>query len=205
MKFELPELPYDLNALEPYMSARTLAFHHCKHHQAYVTNLNSLISKTKYKNEGLESIILKAEGAIFYNAAQAWNHTFFFDGLKSSGNQDPYGYVSSEIKSSYGSYIEFKDAFIKNALKLFGSGWVWLIINPEGKLDILSEKNAGHPLRKGFKPILNCDLWEHAYYLEYQNRKIDYLNAFWNIIDWEVIETRYNNEMSGNTYNNYKI
>jgi Fe-Mn family superoxide dismutase len=202
MKIELPELPYGLHALEPYMTARTLEFHYRKHHQAYVTNLNSLISKTKYKNEGLEAILTKAEGAIFHNAAQVWNHTFFFNSLKSSGNHDPYGHVSYEIQSSFGSYIEFKDAFIKNALKLFGSGWIWLIIDSKGKLDILPENNAGNPLRKGLIPILTCDLWEHAYYLEYQNRKIDYLNAFWNIIDWEVIETRYNDEMSIKSYNN---
>ena len=191
MKFELPELPYKLDALEPAISAKTLEFHYGKHHQTYVTNLNNLIPGTKFENESLEKMINEAEGPIFNNAAQVWNHTFYFSGLHPANNSVPREHVTEAIKNSYGSQAEFKDAFVKSATSLFGSGWVWLIKNPKGTVEIIQESNAGNPLRKGLKPILTCDVWEHAYYLDYQNKRLDYLNAFWNIIDWDIVEKRF--------------
>ncbi len=193
MKFELPALPYELNALEPNMSSKTLEFHHGKHHQTYVTNLNNLISGTKFENSSLETIIKEAEGPIFNNAAQVWNHTFFFSGLNSPGNGAPREQVAAAIDSSFGSQSQFKEAFLKAASTLFGSGWVWLVKNSEGSvpLEIIQEGNAGNPLRSGLKPILTCDVWEHAYYLDYQNRRPDYLNAFWEIINWDIVEQRF--------------
>ena len=191
MKFELPKLPYEMNALEPNISAKTLEFHYGKHHQAYITKLNNLIPGTKFENASLETMIMEAEGSIFNNAAQVWNHTFYFSGLKLDKSSEPQKQVDSAIKSSFGSYTEFKDAFTKAAATLFGSGWVWLVKNAEGKLEIIQESNAGNPLREGLKPILTCDVWEHAYYLDYQNKRPDYLNAFWNLIDWDVIEKRF--------------
>lgn len=191
MKFELPALPYEMNALEPYISAKTLEFHYGKHHQTYVTNLNNLIMGTKFENASLETMIGEAEGPVFNNAAQVWNHTFYFSGLHPANNSEPREHVAEAINTSYGSQTEFKDDFIKAASGLFGSGWVWLIKNPKGTLEIIQESNAGNPLRKGLKPILTCDVWEHSYYLDYQNKRLDYLNAFWNIIDWDVVERRF--------------
>lgn len=191
MKIELPKLPYEMNALEPYISANTLEFHYGKHHQAYVTNLNNLIVGTKFENASLETIVMEADGPIFNNAAQVWNHTFYFSALKKSETTEPHTQVAAAIKTSFGSHAEFKDAFFKAAGSLFGSGWVWLVKNAEGKLEITQESNAGNPLRKGLKPILTCDVWEHAYYLDFQNKRPDYLNAFWSLIDWAVVEERF--------------
>jgi Fe-Mn family superoxide dismutase len=191
MKFELPALPYEMNALEPSISAKTLEFHYGKHHQTYVTNLNNLVIGTKFENSSLEAIIQEAEGPLFNNAAQVWNHTFYFSGFHPANNSAPRAHVAEAINNSFGSYAEFKDAFNKAAAALFGSGWVWLIKNPKGTLDIIQESNAGNPLRKGLKPILTCDVWEHAYYIDYQNRRLDYLNTFWNIVDWDIVEKRY--------------
>ena len=191
MKFELPKLPYEMNALEPNISAKTLEFHYGKHHQAYITKLNNLIPGTKFENASLETMIMEAEGPIFNNAAQVWNHTFYFSALKLDKSSEPQKQVATAIKSSFGSIAEFKDAFTKAAATLFGSGWVWLVKSAEGKLEIIQESNAGNPLRKGLKPILTCDVWEHAYYLDYQNKRPDYINAFWNLIDWDVVEKRF--------------
>jgi len=191
MKIELPALPYEMNALAPNISAKTLEFHYGKHHQAYVTNLNNLIPGTKFENASLETMIMEAEGPIFNNAAQVWNHTFYFSGLQQANTSEPHKQIAAAIKSSFGSYAEFKDAFIKAATTLFGSGWVWLVKTAAGNLKIIQENNAGNPLRIGLKPILTCDVWEHAYYLDYQNRRPDYLNAFWNLIDWDVVEKRF--------------
>jgi len=136
-------------------------------------------------------MIMEAEGPIFNNAAQVWNHTFYFSGLQQANTSEPHKQIAAAIKSSFGSYAEFKDAFIKAATTLFGSGWVWLVKTAAGNLKIIQENNAGNPLRIGLKPILTCDVWEHAYYLDYQNRRPDYLNAFWNLIDWDVVEKRF--------------
>jgi len=191
MKFELPKLPYEINALEPFISAKTLGFHHGKHHQAYITNLNNLVQGTKYENADLETIIKEADGPIFNNAAQIWNHTFFFSCLHPESVYNCRGAFANAIIDSFGSIVGFKDTFIKTGVSLFGSGWVWLVKNPKGTLEIIQESNAGNPLRKELKPLLTCDVWEHSYYLDYQNKRLEYINAFWNLINWEAVEQNF--------------
>lgn len=191
MKVELHRLPFEMNALEPYISKKTLEFHHGRHHLTYVTNLNNLIKGTKFENIDLETIIKVAEGPVFNNAAQIWNHTFYFACLKPEKNYTLKGPFADVIKGSFGSVSFFKDTFVKSAVSLFGSGWIWLVMNPKGSLEIIQESNAGNPLRRGLIPLLTCDVWEHAYYLDYQNRRIDYIEAFWKLINWQLIEKRY--------------
>jgi len=191
MKFELPKLPYEVSALNPSISDRTIEFHYGKHHQAYVNNLNNLIQGTKFEDADLETIIREAEGPIFNNAAQVWNHTFYFNQFSPKPSAHPKGELAKAIDRQFGSFDKFKEEFTKASVGLFGSGWTWLVKNDDGSLDIVSEPNAGTPLRKGKKPILTCDVWEHAYYLDYQNRRPDYVTNFWNIIDWDVISDRY--------------
>jgi Fe-Mn family superoxide dismutase len=191
MTFELPKLPYALDALEPHISRRTLEFHYGKHHQAYVNNLNGLIPGTAFENASLEQIVLESEGGIFNNAAQIWNHTFYFFQFTSNGANKPSAKLVDAIDASFGSFDTFKDAFNKAAATLFGSGWAWLVLNKDGKLEITQESNAGNPMRKGLKPLLTCDVWEHAYYIDFQNRRPDYISSFWNLIDWKVIEERF--------------
>jgi len=191
MNFELPILPYALNELEPGISKRTLEFHYGKHHQTYVTNLNNLKAGTPFENKTLEEIILKAEGAIFNNAAQVWNHTFYFESFSPSGGGKAKGRLAEVINRNFNSFEEFKEQFSKAAATLFGSGWAWLVKKPDGQLQIIQESNAGNPLRNGLTPILTCDVWEHAYYLDYQNKRPDYINVFWDLIDWEVVGGRY--------------
>jgi len=190
MKHELPQLPYSPDALSPVISAKTIEFHYGKHHQAYVNNLNNLIVGTPFENATLETIIREAEGGIFNNGAQVWNHTFYFLTLSPNPKSEPSGKLGEQISSEFGSFAEFKDKFEKAAAGLFGSGWTWLVLNSKGHLEITQESNAGNPLRKGLKPLLACDVWEHAYYLDYQNRRPDYLHSFWNIVDWKVVEGR---------------
>jgi superoxide dismutase, Fe-Mn family len=190
MKHELPILPYDLNGLEPHISKQTLEFHYGKHHNAYVTNLNNLIPGTEFENSTLEEIVLKADGGIFNNGAQVWNHTFYFMSFSPKGGGLPSGKLLEKINESFGSFDAFKQAFSTAAATLFASGWAWLVINNNGKLEITQESNAGNPLRKGLKPLLTCDVWEHAYYLDKQNRRPDYIASFWEIIDWKTVEGR---------------
>jgi Fe-Mn family superoxide dismutase len=192
MKFGLPQLPFDINALEPHISGKTLEFHHGKHHQAYVTNLNKLIKGTKFENKDFETIIKVADGPVFNNAALAWNHTFYFSGIIPENNSILKGPFRNVINGSFGSVKFFKETFKRSAVSLFGSGWVWLVLNPKGLMEIIHESNAGNPLRRGLIPLLNCDMWEHAYYLDYQNRRSAYAEAFWKLINWEMIEKRYN-------------
>jgi Fe-Mn family superoxide dismutase len=191
MSFELPKLPYKLNALVPYISEETLDFHYGKHHQTYVNNLNGLVPGTEYENASLESIIKKAEGGIYNNAAQVWNHTFYFESFSLSGQKIPAGVLADAISSSFGSFDSFKDQFNKAAATLFGAGWAWLVKNDDGSLQIIQESNAGNPLRKGLKPVMTCDVWEHAYYIDYRNRRPDYIKSFWEILDWELVAKRY--------------
>ena len=191
MNYELPKLPFKLNALEPYISKKTLEFHYGKHHQAYVNNLNKLTQGTKFENKTLEDIIKEAEGGIYNNGAQVWNHTFYFESFSSEGIGEPAGELMEAINKSFGSFSEFKEKFTNAAATLFGSGWVWLIKDNNGKLDVIQESNAGNPIRNGLKPILTCDVWEHAYYLDYQNKRPDYIEAFWNLINWDIIGKRY--------------
>ena len=191
MSVELPKLPYDLDALEPHISKKTLEFHYGRHHQAYVNNLNNLIAGTKFENAALETIVKEAEGGIFNNAAQVWNHTFYFTGFSPAGANEPSGELAIAINNQFGSLSAFMDEFSKAAGTLFGSGWAWLVKNDTGSLDIIQESNAGNPLRKGLVPVLTCDVWEHAYYLDYQNKRPDYVQAFWNVIDWDVVSKRF--------------
>jgi superoxide dismutase, Fe-Mn family len=191
MAFELPKLPYSHDALVPFISEETIDFHYGKHHQAYVNNLNGLIPGTEYENAGLEEMIRKADGGIFNNAAQIWNHTFYFEALSKDARKIPIGPLAEEISHSFGSFESFKDQFSKSAATLFGSGWVWLVKKEEGFLQIIQESNAGNPLRNGLQPVLTCDVWEHAYYIDYRNRRPDYIKSFWEIIDWDKVARRF--------------
>jgi Fe-Mn family superoxide dismutase len=191
MTFELPKLPYKLDALVPFLSMETLEFHYGKHHQTYINNLNGLIPGSEFENSDLESMIKKAEGPVFNNAAQVWNHTFYFESFSKEGRKLPTGSLADEITRSFGSFEAFKELFTKSAVTLFGSGWAWLAKKDDGTLQILQESNAGNPLKKGLKPLLTCDVWEHAYYIDYRNRRPDYLKSFWEIIDWDIISMRY--------------
>ncbi len=191
MKHELPRLPYEMDALSKAISKHTLEFHYGKHHLTYVNNLNNLIPGTKFENADLVSIIKEAEGPVFNNAAQIWNHTFYFESFTSSAKPSPEGKLLDTIIKEFGSFADFKDKFSKAAITLFGSGWAWLVKNEEGKLSIIQELNAGNPLRNGLIPILTFDVWEHAYYLDYQNRRADYIQALWDIIDWDLVEKRF--------------
>jgi Fe-Mn family superoxide dismutase len=192
MKFILPELPYANDALEPIISAKTIEFHHGKHHQTYVNNLNNLLPGTKFENADLETIIKEADGGIYNNAAQVWNHTFYFEQFTSKGNGgNPSGALANAINEKFGSIENFKTEFVTAGGATFGSGWVWLVKNKEGKLEIVKESNAGNPMTKGLKPILTFDVWEHAYYLDYQNKRPDHLTALWDIVNWSVIEKRF--------------
>ena len=191
MKFELTPLPFEKNALEPYISAQTLEFHHGKHHQAYVNNLNKLLPGSAFENtETLEEIIMKSDGGIFNNAAQIWNHSFYWTCLGAKGS-GPQGALADAINRDFGSFDSFKEAFSKAAATLFGSGWAWLSKDQNSKLQISQENNAGNPMRNGLIPILTCDVWEHAYYLDKQNKRPDYIADFWNIINWENVSSRF--------------
>jgi superoxide dismutase, Fe-Mn family len=191
MSFELPKLPYALNALEPYISQKTIEFHYGKHHQTYVNNLNNLVPGTKFENASLDTIVMEADEGIFNNGAQIWNHTFYFTSFSPEGGGEPAGPLADAIIKTYGSFEAFKEQFTKAAVTLFGSGWAWLVKKSDGSLDIVQESNAGNPLRKGLIPLLTCDVWEHAYYLDYQNRRPDHLSAYWKIVDWKIVGKRY--------------
>ena len=190
MIHELPKLPYDLDALEPVVSLRTIEFHYGKHHQAYVNNLNNLIKGTKFETSTLETIVKESDGGIFNNASQIWNHTFYFFSFSPDGAKEPSGKLAETINRDFGSFAEFKEKFAKAALTLFGSGWAWLVRDSDGKLSIAQESNAGNPLTKGLTPLLTCDVWEHAYYLDYQNKRQEYIDNFWKILDWKVVGSR---------------
>ncbi len=190
MKHELPKLPYELDALAPVISKQTLEFHYGKHHQAYVNNLNNLIVGTKFENLDLENVIRESDGGIFNNAAQIWNHTFYFNTFSPKPQLEPTGKLADMIVRDFGSMGEFKEKFNKAAATLFGAGWAWLVLDSNGKLEIQQESNAGTPLKKNLKPLITCDVWEHAYYLDYQNRRPDYINTIWSVLDWKVVESR---------------
>lgn len=191
MTHTLPELPYALDALNPHLSRQTLEFHHGKHHLNYVNTLNTLIVGTRFEDASLETMICEAEGAIFNNAAQFWNHNFYFDAFAPNPKAAPTGELLKALERDFGSFDAFKEQFTKAAATLFGSGWAWLAKNAEGKLLIMQESNAGNPLRNGLQPLLTCDVWEHAYYIDYQNRRADYIKEFWALVDWAVVEARF--------------
>jgi superoxide dismutase, Fe-Mn family len=191
MAFELPKLPYSHDALAPFISEETLDFHYGKHHQAYVTNLNGLVPGTEFENADLEAIIKRAEGGIFNNGAQVWNHTFYFEAFRKDGRKEPAGDLAEAIRKSFGSFDDFKEKFNKSAATIFGSGWAWLAASGDGSLQIIQESNAGNPLRNGLKPLMTCDVWEHAYYIDYRNKRPDYIKNFWEILDWDIVASRF--------------
>jgi Superoxide dismutase len=191
MTFEKVALPYATDALEPVISKQTIELHYGKHHQAYVDNLNKFIVGTKFENSDLETIVKESDGAIFNNAGQVLNHNLYFTSFSPKGGGEPKGKLAEAINAQFGSFEKFKEEFTAAGVALFGSGWVWLAKDADGKLSIDSESNAGNPVRKGLTPILGFDVWEHSYYLDYQNRRADHLKELWKIIDWDVVSQRY--------------
>ncbi|MFN8771300.1 MAG: superoxide dismutase [Neisseriaceae bacterium] len=186
MEHVLPKLPYDLDALSPYISKETLEYHHGKHHQTYVTNLNNLIKGTEFEAMTLEEIVKKSSGGIFNNAGQAWNHAFYWNCL-TPNNTEPTGDLLAAINKKWGSFDEFKKAFAQISIGTFGSGWGWLVKTPDGELDLVSTSNAATPLTTQNKPLLTCDVWEHAYYIDYRNSRPNYLESFFKIVNWEFV------------------
>ena len=193
MKFTQPKLPYAQDALAPIISPTTIEFHYGKHEKAYIDTLNTLIEGTDYENMSLEEIILKSDGKLFNNASQAWNHIFYFFQFNPDGFKEPSGKLREQIDKQFGSLDEFKKKFEEAGVGLFGSGYVWLAADSNGELFILQGKNAENPMTQGLKPILAFDVWEHAYYLDYQNLRASYLHKIWDIVDWAIIEMRYEN------------
>jgi Fe-Mn family superoxide dismutase len=185
MAFELPKLPYAMEALAPHLSKESLEFHYGKHHNTYVVKLNELLAGHALANASLEDVIKKSDGPIFNNAAQIWNHTFYWNSLKPKGGGEATGAVADLIKSQWGSFAKFKDEFNAKATTLFGSGWCWLVKKSDGSLAITQTSNAGCPLTEGQKPLLTCDVWEHAYYIDYRNLRPKYLEAFWQLVNWD--------------------
>ncbi|MEY2777383.1 MAG: hypothetical protein RLY30_1481 [Pseudomonadota bacterium] len=191
MEHMLPALPYAMDALAPHISKETLEFHYGKHHQAYVTNLNNLIKGTEFESASLEDIVKRSSGGIFNNAAQVWNHTFYWHSLSPQGGGDPTGALAGAINAKWGSFAAFKEAFTKSAIGNFGSGWTWLVKKSDGSLDIVNTSNAATPLTTGDQALLTCDVWEHAYYVDYRNRRPDYLGAFWALVNWDHANAQY--------------
>lgn len=187
MEHTLPTLPYALDALAPHISKETLEYHYGKHHQTYVTNLNNLIKNTEYEAMSLEEIIKKSSGGIFNNSAQVWNHTFYWNSLSPNGGGEPTGELLNAINQKWGSFAEFKKAFTQLCVGTFGSGWGWLVKTPNGTLDIVSTSNASTPLTTNNKALLTCDVWEHAYYIDYRNSRPNYMDSFWNLVNWEFV------------------
>jgi superoxide dismutase, Fe-Mn family len=187
MSFTLPQLPYAMDALVPHISKETLEYHYGKHHRAYVNNLNDLVVGTEFVGMQLEEIIKKSSGKIFNNAAQVWNHTFYWHCLSPNGGGEPTGVLATAINDAFGSFQEFKDQFTQTAIATFGSGWAWLVQDASGKLKIISTSNAATPMTEGFTALLTCDVWEHAYYIDYRNARPDYVGAFWKLVNWEFV------------------
>jgi superoxide dismutase, Fe-Mn family len=185
MEHTLPALPYAMDALQPHISKETLEFHYGKHHQTYVTNLNNLIKGTEFENASLEDIVKKSSGGVFNNAAQIWNHTFYWNSLSPKGGGAPSGKLADAINAKWGSFDAFKEAFTKSAVGNFGSSWTWLVKKADGSLDIVNTSNAATPVTTSDVPLITCDLWEHAYYIDYRNRRPDYMGAFWSLVNWE--------------------
>lgn len=191
MVFELPALPYEMDALAPNISKETLQYHYGKHHASYVANLNKLVDGTDFKNASLEDIIKKADGGLFNNAAQIWNHTFYWNCLSPSGGGQPSGALAEAIGRDFGTFKDFVSKFTPAAVGTFGSGWAWLAKNASGKLEIISASNAGNPLRDGITPILTCDVWEHAYYIDYRNARPAYVEKFFELINWDFVSRQF--------------
>ena len=185
MEHTLPQLPYAMDALAPFISKETLEFHYGKHHQTYVTNLNNLIKGTDFENASLEEIVKKSSGGVFNNAAQVWNHTFYWNSMKPNGGGAPTGPLADAINAKWGSFDKFKEEFAKCAVGTFGSGWAWLVKKADGSLDLASTSNAGTPVTTDAKPLMTCDVWEHAYYIDTRNARPKYLENFWNVVNWD--------------------
>ncbi|MBS0570856.1 MAG: superoxide dismutase [Fe] [Proteobacteria bacterium] len=185
MAIELPALPYARDALAPHISAETIDYHYGKHHQAYVSNLNHQIKGTEFENMDLLAIVRKAQGGMFNNAAQTWNHTFYWNSLAPTGGGEPSGKLADAIKQGFGGFAQFKDDFSKLAAGTFGSGWAWLVQRADGSLGIVSTANAATPATGADRPLLTCDVWEHAYYIDYRNARAKYIEAFWNLVNWD--------------------
>ena len=189
MTHKLPELKFAMDALQPHISKETLEFHYGKHHNAYVTNLNNLIPGTEFEDMSLGDIVNKAPaGGIFNNAAQVWNHSFYWNCLSPNGGGEPSGKLLDAINKAFGSFDELKEIFTKSAVTNFGSGWTWLVQNGDGTLELLNTGNAGTALTSGKTPLLTCDVWEHAYYVDYRNARPQYVDAFWNLVNWDFVE-----------------
>jgi len=185
MAIELPPLPWARESLAPHISAETIDYHYGKHHQTYVTNLNNQIKGTEFENQDLVSIIKKAQGGVFNNAAQVWNHTFYWNSLSPKGGGEPSGKLADGIKKAFGGFSQFKEEFTKTAVGTFGSGWAWLVQRPDGNLGLVSTSNAATPITGTDVPLLTCDVWEHAYYIDYRNARPKYIEAFWNLANYE--------------------
>ena len=191
MTYTQPNLPYEMDALEPAISARTVDFHYNKHEKAYIDNLNRLIQGSGFEDMELEEVIKHANGAFFNNSSQSWNHIFYILTFSPDGRRKPSGRLADAIRETFGSFEDFKKAFVDAGVSLFGSGWVWLSRDNEGRLFITQGPNAANPITDGLTPLLTFDVWEHAYYLDYQNRRADALSKLWDIVDWEVVEERF--------------
>jgi Fe-Mn family superoxide dismutase len=187
MAIELPALPYDRAALEPHISGETIDYHYGKHHKAYVDNLNKMIAGTEFEAMPLEQIVRKAQGAMFNNAAQVWNHTFYWNCLSPNGGGEPTGKAGDAIAKAFGGFDKFKEQFSDLAVKTFGSGWAWLVQRPDGSLALVSTPNAATPLTGEDTALLTCDVWEHAYYIDYRNARPKYVEAFWNLVNWDFV------------------
>ncbi|HIG03304.1 MAG TPA: superoxide dismutase [Fe] [Candidatus Poseidoniales archaeon] len=185
MAHELPDLPFEMNALEPHISEKTLSFHYGKHHAGYVGKLNAAIAGTELEGKTLEELIMSQSGGIFNNAAQIWNHTFYWNSMSPNGGGEPTGAIAGKIDETFGSFEEFKTAFTAAAGGHFGSGWAWLVMNSNGGLEIVDTHDAGNPLTDGLTPILTCDVWEHAYYIDRKNARPAYIAAWWELVNWD--------------------
>lgn len=191
MMHELPKLPYAMDALQPYISKETLEYHYGKHHKAYVDNLNKLIPGTEFENMSLEETIKKSSGGIFNNAAQVWNHTFYWHCMTPNGSGEPSGQLADAIKQKFGSFDEFKKLFTQTSVTTFGSGWGWLVKNDKNELEIISTSNAGTPMTQNKKALLTCDVWEHAYYIDYRNMRPTYVDNFWKLVNWDFVTEKF--------------
>ena len=191
MEHCLPKLPYEINALEPHMSQETLSFHYGKHHQAYVNKLNGLIKDSKFESMTLEEIVLASEGGIFNNAAQIWNHSFFWNCLAPNKGGASTGKIAEAIKSKWGSFEEFKNDFTQKASTNFGSGWTWLVLNKQNQLEVINTHDAQTPMTQGLKALLTLDTWEHAYYIDYRNERPKFIDAFWNLVNWDFVNKNF--------------
>ena len=191
MTFTLPRLPYEMDALTPHISKETLEYHYGKHHNTYVTNLNKLVAETPFAAMSLEDVIKKSSGTMFNNAAQVWNHTFYWHCLSPNGGGEATGKLADAINTAFGSFAAFKEQFTQAAISTFGSGWAWLVQDAEHHLKIVSTSNAGTPMTEGLTALMTCDVWEHAYYIDYRNRRPDYVSAFWSLVNWEFVASHF--------------